>query len=151
MKRTIKLHTGATKVVEDATHKMVLHVGGVYGDKQEAMKRFMAEYRELDETIKRRLIIENDDRYYTLEDVLWIAEKIQIPVVFDNLHHKLNRQLYNHYSFASSNIHYLLLFLIQTRISPTYNVPKGYSINNQKYYRSFANVVNIYKPAIIIS
>ena len=80
---------------EDATHKMVLHVGGVYGDKQEAMKRFMAEYRELDETIKRRLIIENDDRYYTLEDVLWIAEKIQIPVVFDNLHHKLNPSLTN--------------------------------------------------------
>ena len=70
-------------------------MGGVYGDKQEAMKRFMAEYRELDETIKRRLIIENDDRYYTLEDVLWIAEKIQIPVVFDNLHHKLNPSLTN--------------------------------------------------------
>lgn len=77
----------------DASFKMVLHIGGVYGDKEAAMKRFVQVYEQLEERIKNRLILENDDRYYTLEDVLNIANQIHAPVVFDNLHHILNTSL----------------------------------------------------------
>lgn len=73
----------------DATHKMILHIGGIYGDKESAMKRFIDVYHHLDEVIKQRLIIENDDRYFTIEDVLYISKQIKIPVVFDNLHHEI--------------------------------------------------------------
>ena len=41
----------------DATHKMVLHVGGIYGDKQEAMQRFASVYKRLDPIIQKHLII----------------------------------------------------------------------------------------------
>lgn len=78
------------------TSKMILHVGGIYGDKQAAMRRFIDVYNyRLDERIKRHLIIENDDRLYTVEDVLSIAAQIPIPVVFDNLHHATNPSLEN--------------------------------------------------------
>ncbi|RKD34267.1 hypothetical protein BET03_00085 [Thermohalobacter berrensis] len=40
--------------------------------------------------IKRRLVIENDEKNYTINDVLLISSKIGIPVVFDNLHHEIN-------------------------------------------------------------
>jgi UV DNA damage endonuclease len=74
----------------DYSSKIVLHIGGVYGDKQLAMNRFIQNYNKLDTSIKKRLIIENDDKSYTIEDVLYISKKNHIPVVFDTLHHTLN-------------------------------------------------------------
>jgi UV DNA damage endonuclease len=74
----------------DSSSKMVLHIGGVYGNKQLAMDRFVENYNTLDRSIKNRLIIENDDKSYTIEEVLSISNKANIPVVFDALHHKLN-------------------------------------------------------------
>lgn len=71
-------------------HKIILHIGGIYGDKNEAIKRFVQNYRRLDENIRRRLVIENDDRQYSISDVLSIGKSEGIPVVFDNLHHQVN-------------------------------------------------------------
>lgn len=74
----------------DANNKIILHIGGVYGDKESAMERFIKNYKQLDERIQKRLIIENDDRQYTISEVLEISKKGNIPVVFDNLHHASN-------------------------------------------------------------
>lgn len=71
-------------------HKIVLHIGGIYGDKTDALKRFVQHYSCLDESIRQRLVIENDDRQYAISDVLSIGESEGIPVVFDNLHHQVN-------------------------------------------------------------
>ena len=73
-----------------AAHKIILHIGGTYGDKAAAMKRFIQQYSRLDANICHRLVIENDDRQYTIADVLSIGESEGIPVVFDNLHHQVN-------------------------------------------------------------
>lgn len=70
--------------------KIVLHIGGAYGDKVTAIERFRKQYRCLDKNVRSRLVIENDDRVYTIADVLSIGQKEGIPVVFDNLHHKVN-------------------------------------------------------------
>lgn len=79
----------------DSTHKMVLHIGGVYGNKKESMHRFVENFSTLNPSIKKRLIIENDDKSYTVEEVLAIAQIIHIPVVFDTLHHRLNPPEHN--------------------------------------------------------
>lgn len=71
----------------DSTHKLILHIGGVYGDKAAAVERFVLNYERLDERLKKRLVIENDDRLYTIGDVLQISARCSIPVVYDNLHH----------------------------------------------------------------
>lgn len=70
--------------------KIVLHIGGVYGDKKEAIERFVRNHRRLNNSIRRRLVIENDDRHYTISDVLSVGGREGIPVVFDNLHHRVN-------------------------------------------------------------
>ncbi len=71
-------------------NKIILHIGGVYGDKEQAIRRFEVNYRKLDLSIKRRLVIENDDKSYTTSDALRIGTKLGIPVVFDHLHHWVN-------------------------------------------------------------
>ena len=74
----------------DNQHKIVLHVGGIYGDKKEALQRFEQNFRRLPQAVQNRLIIENDDRLYNIEEVLELAHRLQIPAVYDNLHHAIN-------------------------------------------------------------
>ena len=74
----------------DYNCKIVLHVGGAYGDKKEAIERFILNYQKLDKNIKKRLIIENDDKIFNIEDVLYISKETNIPVVYDNLHNYVN-------------------------------------------------------------
>jgi len=54
----------------DYSNKIILHVGGVYGDKISAMERFKHNFNRLSNSLKKRLVIENDDKSYTIEDVL---------------------------------------------------------------------------------
>lgn len=69
---------------------MVIHVGGVYGDKDEAKKRYIGNYKKLSPEIKSMLILENDDKSFHVKDVLDINEEIGVPVCFDIHHHLCN-------------------------------------------------------------
>jgi UV DNA damage endonuclease len=66
--------------------KIQIHVGGVYGNKQVAKKRFIKNFNNIDEGLKRRIAIENDDRSYSLNDCLDINKETGIPIVFDTFH-----------------------------------------------------------------
>ncbi len=74
----------------DASSKIQLHVGGVYKNKEKSIKRFVERYHGISEQIKRRLIIENDDRLYDLHNCLFISKETGIPVLFDSFHHTIN-------------------------------------------------------------
>ncbi len=74
----------------DASAKIQVHVGGVYADKNRSLQRFVKQYRTLDESLKRRLVIESDDRSFTIEDCMRIYEEIGVPILFDVFHHELN-------------------------------------------------------------
>jgi UV DNA damage endonuclease len=69
--------------------KIQIHGGGVYGDKEKAKKDFINNFSELLEgNLRSRLVIENDDRSYGLQDCLDINSEIGIPIVFDTFHHE---------------------------------------------------------------
>ena len=69
--------------------KIQIHGGGVYGDKKKAKKDFSNNFNKLlEENLKRRLVIENDDRSYSLQDCLDINLETDIPIVFDTFHHE---------------------------------------------------------------
>lgn len=69
----------------------VIHVGGGYGDKRTTIERFIRNFNLLPNKVKDRLVIENDDVIYDAEDVLYICESINRPMVFDVHHHELNK------------------------------------------------------------
>jgi UV DNA damage endonuclease len=67
-----------------------IHGGGVYGDKKSALMRLVAQISTLSEPIRSRLSLENDDRSYTVKDLLPVCEKLSIPLVYDVHHHRCN-------------------------------------------------------------
>ncbi len=73
----------------DYSSKMVLHVGGVYGDKKASISRFIQKFLLLPQNIKKRLALENDEKNYNIEDVIAICMKLHIPAIFDVFHHEL--------------------------------------------------------------
>lgn len=74
----------------DARHKIILHIGGVYGDKESSLQRFAEKYARLPENVRRRLVVENDEKSYSLADALKLAGDTGAPVVFDVFHHVWN-------------------------------------------------------------
>ena len=67
-----------------------IHCNGVYGDKASAMDRFCTNFERLSESVKTRLTIENDDKatMYSVKDLMYIHNRIGIPIVFDYHHHQ---------------------------------------------------------------
>ncbi|MBZ9624279.1 UV DNA damage repair endonuclease UvsE [Clostridium sp. FP2] len=77
----------------DGENKIILHIGGGYGDKVSAMNRFIENFKRLSLSVKNRLVIENDDRTFNINDLLFVSAEINIPVIFDNLHHECNHEM----------------------------------------------------------
>lgn len=70
-------------------NKINIHCNGVYGDKLSAMDRFCENFKLLSPSVQSRLTIENDDKasMYSVKDLMYIHNKIGIPIVFDYHHH----------------------------------------------------------------
>ena len=73
-------------------NKLNIHCNGVYGDKISAMDRFCKNFKKLSPAVQGRLTIENDDKasMYSVKDLMYIHERIGIPIVFDYHHHTFN-------------------------------------------------------------
>lgn len=89
--RELQYHCDVLDLMKlNSTHKVQIHVGGAYGDKKASIERFVKRYKLLSAKIKKRLVIENDDRIFNLDDCLKISRVAKIPVLFDVYHHELN-------------------------------------------------------------
>jgi UV DNA damage endonuclease len=69
---------------------VVLHVGGAAGGREAAFARFEDGLGRMGEAGRRRLVVENDDRTFSLADVLVLHERTGLPIVWDILHHHCN-------------------------------------------------------------
>jgi UV DNA damage endonuclease len=87
----LEYHTTLLEAMDSSQeNKLILHVGGAYGDKKLAMERFVANYHKLNPAIRKHLVIENDDKIYNIAEVMEISTQTGAPVVFDVLHHQIN-------------------------------------------------------------
>ncbi len=73
----------------DRTARIQIHVGGVYGDRAGSIQRFIERFGRLDRAVRDRLVVENDEKSYTLRDCLTIHEGTGVPILFDVFHHSI--------------------------------------------------------------
>ena len=73
----------------DQTCKIILHAGGAYGHKSEAMDRLVRRAMRLPAKIKRRIALENDDKIYAADEILVLSKRTGFPAVYDNFHNAL--------------------------------------------------------------
>jgi UV DNA damage endonuclease len=66
---------------------VVIHGGSGAPDWKTALERFERAVEDLDEPARRRLVVENDDRLFSLGMVEPVARRLGIPVVWDVHHH----------------------------------------------------------------
>ncbi|MFH5187159.1 UV DNA damage repair endonuclease UvsE [Paenibacillus sp. TAB 01] len=74
----------------DLSGKNNIHIGGTYGNKATAMKRFIEHFMELPDPIRLRMTLENDDKTFTALETLEACEKVGAPMVLDIHHHQVN-------------------------------------------------------------
>lgn len=67
-----------------------IHMGGVYGDKTAVLQRFRQVFEKLPTGLQQRLTLENDDRSYTVADLIGLCRDLEIPLVYDVHHHRCN-------------------------------------------------------------
>ncbi|KEQ71305.1 UV-endonuclease UvdE [Aureobasidium namibiae CBS 147.97] len=68
---------------------MILHLGGVFGDRAATLDRFRENYKTLPQGVKNRLVLENDDVSWSVHELLPICEELNIPMVLDYHHHNI--------------------------------------------------------------
>jgi len=69
---------------------MIIHLGGVYQDKESAIQRWEENFKKLPMSAQQRLVIENDEICYNVEEILPTCERLNIPLVLDYHHHSIN-------------------------------------------------------------
>ncbi|HEY0737674.1 MAG TPA: hypothetical protein VGD69_22340 [Herpetosiphonaceae bacterium] len=74
----------------DADAVIAVHLGGLYGDPDAAIGRWVRAFDRLPESTRRRLVLEHEDSGASLGDVLRVHGATGVPLVFDHLHFCLN-------------------------------------------------------------
>ena len=99
--------------------KIVLHVGSKIGGKKEGIKRFIDNFNKLNVDLKKIIVVENDDKSYNVRNVLSLCEKLNIPMVLDYHHFKVNKNnekiedyIERIFNTWGDNIHVLLLHFL---------------------------------------
>ncbi|KAI0701982.1 UV-endonuclease UvdE-domain-containing protein [Cytidiella melzeri] len=70
---------------------IILHMGGVYNDKPSTIARFRETYlNKLTQEMRDRLVLENDEMCYSVDDILPICEELKVPIVLDYHHNWIN-------------------------------------------------------------
>nr|WP_106781782.1 UV DNA damage repair endonuclease UvsE [Lysinibacillus timonensis] len=91
--KTLKMHYLLLKGMKiNPTHRCVLHVGGNYKETEKSLEGFVDNWMDIPVPIQKMIMLENDDTSFTLDDTLYLCEKLGIPLVFDYHHHLAHYQ-----------------------------------------------------------
>jgi UV DNA damage endonuclease len=93
--RDLKYHADLLDIMElDQNSVMVIHGGGIYKDKNKTIERWCENYDKMPENIKKRLVLENCEKNFSIEDCLKVSEKVNVPIVFDTHHYNCYNKLH---------------------------------------------------------
>ena len=116
--------------------RCVLHIGSSKPTKGEALNRFKDNFNKLSNELKSLIILENDDKTYTVSDTLSLCEELKIPMVLD-YHHFICNHLKN------EKINKLLPRIIKTWDNTNLNPKMHFSTSiNSKQKRNHSTYLN---------
>lgn len=95
LKNTVRYLVRQAQILKEMKIKnplMILHVGSSIPTKEEAMKRFIEQFQALPKDVQKMIALENDDKVYQVEDVLYLSELLNIPMVLDYHHFLCNNK-----------------------------------------------------------
>lgn len=108
----------------DHNSVLVVHGGGLYGNKQETKNRWCRNFKRLPEIVRNRLVLECCERIFSIKDCLEISEIINIPIVFDTHHFECYKKLHPEEIFE--NPEYYIPLILKTwerrNIKPKFHV-----------------------------
>ena len=70
--------------------QLTIHGGGAQGGKQASLERLVTNLAHLSRRARERVVLENDDRIFTVEDLLPVCERLEASLVYDVHHHRCN-------------------------------------------------------------
>jgi len=108
----------------DQNSVMVIHGGGLYGNKESTIDRWCENYNKLPYNIKKRLVLENCEKIFSITDCLEVNKKINIPIVFDTHHFDCYKKLHPNEEFNEPD--YYIPFILDTwkskNIKPKFHI-----------------------------
>ncbi len=88
---------------------MVVHGGGMYGDKEKTKLRWCEQFQKLPENVKQRLVLENCEKSFSIKDCLEVSNRINIPIVFDTHHFECYKLLHPDEDFEDASMYIPLI------------------------------------------
>lgn len=70
---------------------IILHIGSSTFGKKNSLTRFINNFKTLPKYLQECIAIENDDKVFNIEDCLYLAHELNIPVVLDYHHFLCNK------------------------------------------------------------
>lgn len=87
----IDLHAKILDLMECGNDSViVIHGGSKRDGKQVSLDRLCDTFQRLSDSSRKRLVLENCEMAYSIEDLLPVSRKIGVPIVIDYHHHNIN-------------------------------------------------------------
>lgn len=80
----------------------ILHIGSNAFGKKNSLSRFIHNFKKLPKYLQDCLVIENDDKVFTIEDCLYLSDVLQVPICFDYHHFKCNESFLDYTKIIKS-------------------------------------------------
>ena len=87
----LKYHYSLLEALGIKNKILVLHVGSNSFGKDNSIRRFINNFNKLPKYLKECIAIENDDKVFSVSDVLEISKNTGVPVILDYHHHLCNK------------------------------------------------------------
>ena len=121
----LKYHADILDIMElDQNSVIVIHGGGIYGNKESTKYRWYDHFQILPDNVKSRIVIENCEKNFSIIDCLEVSQELNIPVVFDTHHYACYRDLHPHEKFEKPEFYIPMILETWKRrnIKPKFHV-----------------------------
>lgn len=117
---TLKHHADilvAMRLTKELGSGLIIHGGGTYGNKKEALTRWKENFKKLDPYVRDYIILENDEWNFGVNDLLPLCEELNIPFCFDIFHNSISKdkvkvtmnlmkRIFSTWKYAPPKFHY---------------------------------------------